>query len=97
MKLLSVLALCAALSIAVTHASSLARDEEEIDQASVQEILDILAEAEAEADDTDEEAIAQILAKTGKLSEKQKAKVEGLVTSLVGGYLLRRIRIRRRW
>ncbi len=95
MKLLSVLALCAALSIAVTHASSLARDEEEIDQASVQEILDILAEAEA--DDTDEKAIAQLLAKTGKLSEKQKAKLEGIGTALVGAgasYLLRRIR---RW
>ncbi len=70
---LSILALCAAFCIAVTQASSLACDEEDIDQASVQEIITMLAEAEA--DNNDEDSIAQVLANIENLSEK--AKVEG--------------------
>ncbi len=95
MKLLSVLTVCAALCIAVTQASSLARAEEETDQASVQELLKMLAEAEAQ-DDIDEEALAGLLA-TGKLSEKKKAKAEGIGATLLGvgaSYLIRRIRFR---
>ncbi len=41
----------------------------------MQELLEMLAEAEAQ-DDIDEEAIADLLATTEKLSDKQRAKAQ---------------------
>ncbi len=77
MKLLSVLTVCAALCIAVTQASSLARAEEETDQASMQELLEMLAEAQ---DDIDEETIAELVAATDK--QRAKAKMMSAVGTI---------------
>ncbi len=83
MKLLSVLTVCAALCIVVTQASSLARAEEETNQASVQELLEML-QAEAQ-DDIDEEAIADLATIARKISNNRRAKSQFIGTALAVG------------
>ena len=75
MKWLSVLALCAALFIAATHASQLQDEEEMMDRAAEEKLLRILlgnkVDAENEIDLADEEAAVNRGTVTRKLGTVQ--------------------------
>ncbi len=72
MKWLSVLALCAALFIAATHASQLQDEAELIDEADEEKILQMLLadQANAEIEHDDEETVAVYKGKISAAREK---------------------------
>ncbi len=74
MKWLSVLALCAALFIAATHASQLQDEEEMMDRAAKEKLLQILLADQQDAEIEDEIEVAAVNggAVAKKLSTAQK-------------------------
>ncbi len=99
MKLLSILALCAALCIAVTHASSQVQEEEDNTdtQAVMQKIVKMLMD-EAEAEDNADELAAMEL--SDEEEKKAKAQIAPIIPILAKAgisYGLRKIRLRKKW